>query len=132
MIEVGGTLYFSSLRRRASSPFFPLSLELSLSLSPARRCTPLATLPQFFSVQSNGKHFGDELRSLLPESAYIHGINANSCRAYFALFSLKSERANNVSRYRFISRNARRDAARKFTFVDVALFVLRDAKLDKA
>lgn len=79
-------------------------------------------------MQSNGKHFGDELRSLLSESACIRGINVNSCRAYFALSRWESERENDVLGYQFISGNA----ARKFTFVDVALFVLRDAKLDKA
>lgn len=34
--------------------------------------------------------------------------------------------------FRDISLSRSRDAASKFTFVDLALFVLRDAKLDKA
>lgn len=86
--------FFSPPHRRASSP---IPSRLSLSLSFARHCTPPTTLPQFFfSVQSNGKHFGDELRSLLSESACIRGINVNSCRAYFALSRWESERENDV------------------------------------
>lgn len=52
-------------------------------------------------------------------------------RAYFALSRFRRKRKEtDVLGYQFIGN--RRDAARKFTFVDLALFVLCDAKLDKA
>lgn len=117
---------------------------------PRQRRRRRRALPQFFPAQSNAESISGRRASIASPSARIRGINANSCRAYLALSSppgktrererggekvrgrerdekREGERQNNVSDI-----SLSKDAASKFTFVDLALFVLRDAKLDKA
>lgn len=140
--------FFSPAALLVPPPFSLLSHLRHRANAAARR----RALPQFFPAQSNAESISGRRASIASPSARIRGINANSCRAYLALSSppgktrergaggekvrgrerggkRKRERQNEVSD---ISLSKGWDAASKFTFVDLALFVLRDAKLDKA
>jgi len=142
VIEAGlaGALYFSSLLAAAAAAAAASSLcsVRSRRLPPLPSC-PLTLLPRlnFFLCSRTGREIsGTSIASQRERgAACARGIDANSRRAYSALPRRRAEKASRRSRgHRSVRRGAlaRCTVRSKFAFVALALFALRDAKLDKA
>jgi len=116
-------------------PFAPSAL----AASPPPPSCPLTLLPRlnFFLCSRTGREIsGTSIVSQRERgAACARGIDANSRRAYSALPRRRAEKASRRSRgHRSVRRGAlaRCTVRSKFAFVALALFALRDAKLDKA